>query len=130
MHENKTYNEASGSQECQESLQRFRSVVGEILAMTRQLAAGTETDEIDALISTLEERRQLLGVAQTLRDKFVPWKHEQRVSDQLKESVIPLVSELCNADHQLLVTVQQQKHKVVEQLARLHRVHNLERYIR
>jgi HPt (histidine-containing phosphotransfer) domain-containing protein len=130
MREKNTYKEVVGSQECQESLQQFQTVVSSLLTMTRQLMSWAGTIDVDALDNALEERRQLLGVAQTLRDKFVQWKHEQRVSDQLKQYVMPLVSELFHADEQLMFAVQQRKHVVVEELARLHRVHNVERYMR
>jgi hypothetical protein len=116
--------------ECQESLQQLQTVVHSLITLTRQLLARVSEVDIDVINNTLVERRQLLSVAQTLRDKFVYWKHEQRVSDLLKQSMMPLVIELCSADEQLMLAVQQRKHDVVEQLARLHRVHNLERYVR
>ena len=116
--------------ELQESVQQFQTVVRSLITLTKQMMIRVSTVDIDIIDNALQERRKLLGVAQTLRDKFVHWKHEQHISNQLKQSMMPLVSELFYADQQLMLAVQQRKRDVVEQLARLHLVHNLERYVR
>jgi hypothetical protein len=130
MLEKNIHTDVDGLQESQESLQQFQTVMSTLLAMTKQLVVCAGTVDIDAMDNTLEDRRQLLGVAQTLRDKFVPWKNEQRVSHQLTQDVMPLVAELFHADEQLMLAVKQRKQDVVKQLARLHKVHHVERYLR
>jgi hypothetical protein len=129
MREKNTHKEGC-VQEGEESLQQFQAVMSSLLSMTRQLLACAGTVDIDVMDNALEERRQLLDRALNLRDIFIQWKHEQCISDQLKQYVMPLVSEIFHADEQLILSVQQRKQDVVEQLARLHRVHNVERYKR
>ncbi|HVN48213.1 MAG TPA: hypothetical protein VMU30_05260 [Bacteroidota bacterium] len=116
--------------ECQESLQQFQTVVRSLVSMTRQLIVRISTVDIDVINNTLHERQQLLNMVETFRNKFVQWKQEQRISDQWKQFINPLISELFHADEQLMIAVQQRKHDVVQQLALLHRTHNLERYVR
>ncbi len=116
--------------QCQESLKQFQAVMQSLITMTRQLLANVSEVDIEVMDVALSDRLQLLNIAQAMRDKFVQWKNEQRISDQWKQLMMPLAIELFHADEQLMIAVRQRKHEVVERLAVLHRLHNLERYVR